>query len=306
MKKRSIVITFILSAILGLTRAHFLLAESPPSRVGISVDQSVVSFDGNPGEAQTFSLNIRNIFSQSEIINLEAEDVILGDNNQEESTSIFEEAKGLKAWIKADNTSLKLAPGESRQIFLTVTIPYDAVVGSHTGAVMVRAYPEITGENFQQVIVSGRVGVYVLINVKGEVSGKGSIGYFGAPLFSGKKATIQVDYQNQGNIHYVPHGEIRTQNVITRETDTLSVDKHFVFPGKKYSFMEEWNVPSILGVYKVQAAFVDGDGQEHSNQKYVIGSLFLPMLTAVIIIIGLTIKLVLKSKKPLQKPKKVL
>jgi len=232
--------------------------------------------------------------------------VVLGDNNQEEPVSISEEAKGLKTWVRADNTSLKLVPGESRQIFLTVTIPRDAVVGSHAGAVMVRAFPEITGENFQQVIVSGRVGVYVLINIKGEVSGKGSIGYFGTPLFTGKKAILQVDYRNQGNVHYVPHGEIRTQNALTRQSSVIPVDKHFVFPGKKYSFVEEWSVPSVLGVYKVQADFVDGDGQEHSSQKYVLGSLFLPMLAAVLIIIGLTLKLIFKPKKSGQEPKNVL
>ena len=287
----------LLSAAVGVISPHFLLAQSENSKVGISIDQSVVSFDASPGETHTFSLNVRNTFSQPEIVNLEAEDVVLGDNNQKEPATISEETRGLKNWIKADNTSLKLAPGENRQVFLTVTIPQEAVVGSHTGAVMVRATPVVTGENFQQVIVSGRVGVYVLINIKGEVSGKGSIGYFGAPLFTGKKSAFQVDYQNNGNIHYIPHGEIRVQNALTRQANIIPVDKHFVFPGKKYSFVKEWNVPSVLGVYKVQAAFVDGDGKEHSSQKYVIGSLFLPMLAAILIIIGLTIRLIFKKPK---------
>lgn len=287
----------LINAAIGLIVPHFLFAQSLPSRVGISLDQSVISFDGDPGETRTFSLTIRNTFSQTETINLEAEDVSPGDNNQEGSASIADEGRGLKTWIKADNTSLKLSPGESRKIFLTITIPYDAQVGSHTGAVMARAIPVITGENFQQVMISGRVGAYVLVNVKGEVSGKGDISYFGAPLFAGEKTTFQVDYQNQGNIHYVPHGEIRTQNIITRQASALNVDKHFVFPGKKFSFVEQWDAPSVLGIYKVQASFVDGDGQEHLNQKYVIGMLFLPMLVVIIILVGLTVKLVIKSKK---------
>ncbi len=257
--------------------------------VGISIDQSAFAFDLAQGEEKKFKVNVVNISANEQRMSAEKQDFSVADNNEITFIDGDNEAYGMRSWLEIPVDPWLLSPNETREIEFSIVVPKDAVVGSHYGAVMLRAFPEINVDNFQTTIVSGRVGIYVLINVLGEKSGAGKITKFDAPLVADKDVVFNTEFANNGTIHYIPHGEISVRNFFTRKTETVELEKHFVFPGKKYSFAAKWNVKSLFGVYVAQASFTDGDGRAHQTKKMLFGKYsFVTILGFIAVLIVIT------------------
>jgi len=270
-----------------LTFSLFFLANKYCSAevLGVALDQTVIAFDADPGETQEFSLTATNISPETQIMLFEAEDLAVADENAVTLMPEGNEIFGMKDWVVAKEKQWLLAPGESQKISFTLNVPQSATVGSHFAAILLRAYPEATADNFQKTIVSPRVGVHLLVNVKGEISGKGKIKKFSAPIFSEKSVTFKAEYQNEGNVHYIPHGEISVKNLLGQEKENLKFEKHFVFPGKLYSFELSWNNASFWGAYRAEAFFVDGDGEPYFANRFIFGEGF--FLLIFILTVGL-------------------
>lgn len=281
-------VSFLFLAIGGLAHAD---------NVGLSVDQTVFSFTANPGEQKTFTVNVKNISKEAEQISLQFQDFTVGDNNAIKTLTEKNELNGMREWISVGEKNIMLNPGEDRNIDLSVTVPNDATVGSHYALASIGALPQITGQNFQSTIVSGQVGIYILVNVGGKISGKGDLKNFEVPILTDKQTVMKTEFENTGNIHYIPHGEIRIENLITRQVQNVEIEKHFVFPGEKYLFELTWDKASLFGAYYAQAFFVDGDSSIHVSGRLFFGKLF---FVSVIILIGILVLIYTLRKKILQ------
>lgn len=265
------------------------------NKVGLSVDQTVFSFNLDPGASQDFKIKVKNISEKPENLSAEGEDFSVADNNEVSFLAGDNELYGIKNWLKINESNWNLDPGQEKEINISISIPKDATVGSHYSVVSIRAYPQISGDNFQSTIVSGRIGIYVLVNVLGDVSGKGAIKNFQVPIISGNNVALDTEFENTGNIHYIPHGEIHIKNLLTRRDNSIDLEKHFVFPGKKYNFETTWNSGSIFGVYRAQASFVDGDGRVHLAERFIFGKLFF-LIPFVIILSAIALFKIRKKK----------
>jgi hypothetical protein len=265
-------------------------------QAGISIDQSVFAFDASPGESQNFTLNVKNITLSDQEITFEASDYFIGNNNEISFIADANEASGLKNWLSSDVPLLTLKPGEEREISLALKIPANATPGSHYGAVLAKARAQ-NQENLSGQQISGRVAAHVLVNVKGDFNGGGKIDYFYTPIFSGKITEISATFENTGNIHYIPHGEITIKNLITKKAQNSTLDKHFVFPGKSYNFSIKENIPSVFGIYSAEASFVDGEGKLYSVRRYVLGKYFPVVVGIVLIALTILARFIIRSRK---------
>lgn len=263
--------------------------------VGLSADQSIFSFSMNPGEKKTFVVNVQNISDYSEKIKITSDDFSFGENNEIANIVEENEMSGMKEWISAEEKdSIELGSKDKKELKLTVAVPENAAIGSHYALVLISAIPQTEEQELKSTLVSGRVGIYILVNVSGEVSGKGSLNSFKAPILAGKKAVMKMEFENKGNIHYIPHGEVRIKNLVTKQTQKLEVEKHFVFPGKKYLFELNWNGASLFGVYRAQAFFIDGSKSVHVLDRLILGKV---LFAIIIILIVLFISVCIFRKK---------
>jgi hypothetical protein len=274
-------IIFFLFLSIFLFSGKIVLADT----IGLSIDQSIFSFDLAPGEQKTFSFNAKNISDSNEQIAANFQDFNFGDNSEIANLTPKNELNGVSEWLSVNEKDLKLNSQESQALTMTISVPKDAAVGSHWALVSLQAIPEITGQNFQTTIVTGQVGIYVLVNVTGKISGSGNLESFEAPLLTDKQAILKAAFENTGNIHYIPHGEVQIKNLITRQTQNIEVEKHFVFPGKKYLFELAWDKASLFGAYYAQAFFVDGNGNVHASGRLFFGKFFFAIVIILIIIL---------------------
>lgn len=236
--------------------------------IGISVDQAVFSFDLSPGEEKTFKLNIKNTSNWQQQMSVGVQNFFVTDNNEVMFDNGINGSEGVSSWISGLPEDWSSMPNESKELQLAINVPADAAGGSRYAAIMVNAAPESVGEGTS---VNGRIGVYVLVNVAGETSGSGKLVNFQVPLYPDKNVEFVAEFENNGTVHYVPHGEINVKNLFTKKTEVLKLEKHFVFPGKKFNFVSRWNVESKFGIYGVQISIVDGDGRVHQSERLILG-----------------------------------
>lgn len=281
------------------------LAKIKDQKIGISVDKTIFNFNLSSSNETFFSLEIENTTDVKQRISIEFNDIVINDQNQVDLMVERNEIFGIKDWLKSEENEDKilLNPGEKREVNLKLNVPEDAIVGSHYGLVLIKSFPEVNFQNFQNTVVGGEIGVYVFCNVGGEISGKGLIEKTEIPRIVDEKEELKVTFKNVGNVHYIPHGGIRAKNILTGESDEYELDKHFVFPGKSYNFSHQWDVPSIFGIYSVQAYFVDQDGQNLSKTKIIFGKYSLLMVVILVAVLFLILR-ELKNKIKIFKNKK--
>lgn len=251
--------------------APWSVLASDDNQVSLALDQTVFSLSGKPGEEKNLEINVGNLLDKKQLISLVISDLTLEENNRLSLLVTQNNFFGMKDWILADEKNWIFEPKETRKIMLKVKVPKDATVGSHYAGIFFRALPEIQGENFRDVLVGAQVGTYVLFNVDGAVVGGGKINSFQAPVIAKEQTDLKVEFENTGNIHYIPHGEIDVKNLISQKTEKIELEKHFVFPGKKYTFENNWQVGSVWGVYFAKAYFVDGNKAGHFSRRLIFG-----------------------------------
>lgn len=271
-------------------------------RIGLSIDQTVFALSSDPGMKSEMKINVRNTSNRKQKMSISVEDFIGGDDGKIKNMTIKNEQFGMSEWVSSKENDWILESQETKEVTLFVNVPKDATVGAHYAIANIRTFPEIDGQNFQNTIVGGQIGVYILLNVNGNVSGSGNLKKFSAPIIFDENVPFQADFENTGNILYIPYGEVKIKNLITQNESIVKSEKHFVFPGKKYSFEMKWNEEDYLGIYKAQASFIDGNGKAHTQARFLFGK----FVFGVPFVFMIVILFFLQRKRGNKKSKKII
>ena len=266
------------------------------SNIGIAVDQNAIVFDVDTGESQEFIVEVKNISNEKQEIEVSVMDYVLGDNNVMTLLNENDDNNGIKEWINIRDKNIVLESGGAQEVVFDVKTPESASIGSHKGAVIFRVMPR--GDD--TVKVQGQIGVHVLINVRGDTHASGHINKFDIHLLALGPVEYAAEFENTGNIHYVPYGEVVVRNVFTKNEQLYKYDKHFVFPGKKFTFSHVEQIPSLFGLYKARVAFVDGEGVTRMKVDYTMGYLFPLVFVVILGVVIIVLRWVIvknKSKK---------
>jgi len=250
--------------------------------IGFAVDQTVVAFDVSPNEQTEFILKVKNTSNEKQHVFVDVVDYEISDNNDITFIDSENRENGIKDLISPDKKEIDISPNSVEIVKFFVKANDNTSVGSHRGVVLFRA--KNTSDENKQVTVQGQIGVHVLINVKGDIYSSGKINSFILPFVTFGDTVYKVEFENTGNIHYVPHGEMILTNIITKARHNYKFNQHFVFPHKKFNFVLQKNIPSLFGLYEAKVVFVDGDGAVHTDKSYILGFLF-PVL--IILLIGI-------------------
>ncbi|MFA5985717.1 MAG: DUF916 domain-containing protein [Parcubacteria group bacterium] len=241
-------------------------------KLGIAVSESKIAFDMDIDENQNFNVKVTNVSDETQKIIVDIMDYDIGDENSIILRNDSDEQNGIKEWINIPEKEFDLPPNAGKDVSFTVHVPENASVGSHRGAVIFRMVP--VGD--ASVKVQGQIGVHVLVNVKGNTHATGTLHWFDVPLFTTHQIIYRAQFENTGNIHYVPHGDIFLRNIVTNKKSAydFNAEDHFVMPGKKFTFTFMQDIPSVFGVYYARARFVDGEGAIRQKSDIVMGYMF--------------------------------
>ncbi|MEI7620917.1 MAG: hypothetical protein WCJ51_00115 [Candidatus Moraniibacteriota bacterium] len=256
-----------------LVASAFLLASNAQAETaGLSVNTSLVMLRFEAGKELEFSFSLKNQTKLAQKVHLTEKDIALGDEN---SLSFLDAVGGPSSWVTFQENDFVLPAGASKAVNGRVKIPALQRAGNLQMLTLV-SFASANEEVQTGSKVEGSLGVYTLLTASDAQNATGKLERLQYPFFSSEQAQIIASYLNTGDVQFVPQGKMVVTNLLTKQSDQIAFENHFVFPGKKFSFSQTLTKLSPFGFYKIQATFQDGNKQLSEKTGLLIGQFFLP------------------------------
>jgi hypothetical protein len=193
----------------------------------------------------------------------------------ETGNAVFEEgekgtptdSRRMSGWIEVPPGLLTIKRGSTAEIPFTIHVPPNADPGGHYGGLLVSTRPGDTGAGSGAGISSGITSL-IFLRVPGDVVEKGSIRdfYTENSVIESPDARFVLRFENEGNVHIVPQGEIVITNMWGKVRGKVSINESSTFgnvlPESTRKFEFNWKEldpsPLEVGRYKAIATIVYG------------------------------------------------
>jgi hypothetical protein len=307
MKKIIIIVAAVLFGVLfGASSAHALKVQP------ITIDEITLS----PGESVTKTIKLTNdgavpITVAPKLYQAEASTGEGGEATYVPKTS----ESTLPNWIVfTGGGETVLQPGETKTVPMFISLPQDAPPGTHLAMIGWG----VAGNELAQTSgasVVGLTGINIAIDVRGETVEKGEITYFGTEggvtKFDKLPITFLARFNNGGNRHFKPQGDVKIKNMFGSIVAVLPFNNlpgvGNVLPRSNREFKIVWDSGFAFGKYT--AAFDVSMGGAGSASKaftfWVLPTgllvLWLIIALVIVVILVLLIKKMLESAGTVKK-----
>ena len=173
----------------------------------------------------------------------------------------------LAEWFTVTKEPILIPQEQSVEIPLVVRAPEDASPGGHFAAILVGTKPLVPEEGQARVQTSQMVTSLFFARVSGDVIESGSIREFTTTgkYFNSPEANFELRFENKGNVHLKPQGDIRITNMWGEERGVVPINQNSSFGNvlpesvRKFNFSwkGEWSIADI-GRYTAIATLAYG------------------------------------------------
>lgn len=184
----------------------------------------------------------------------------------------------LAQWIKLSDDPVFIPAEKGGEIPFTITVPKNAEPGGHYAAILIGTQPIADRGDGSVVTVSSYISTLLFVKITGEITEKGSIREFSTEknLYSTPNASFKLRFENTGNVHLLPQGDIVLTNMWGKERGRIPVnsktDFGSVLPQSireyKYDWTGEFNFFDI-GRYKAIATLSYGENEKQVDYRTV-------------------------------------
>jgi len=274
--QRSIYVTAIIVYALLLC-PFFAFAQSSLS---LSVSPTIFEMTANPGQEWNSTLRVINnnpfpLTVYATVVNFRP----LGEDGASQfyPADISDDVRSsLAEWITVPTGELVIPPEETLTIPIVINPPTDTPPGGHYAAVLVGTRPPETAEG-TSVETSQFVSTLFFLRVAGDIVESGSIRSFRTNhlLYEKPEVEFALRFENDGNVHLRPEGEIQIYNMWGQERGFIPVNQKTLF-GKvlndsartfTFSWTGEWS-PADIGRYTAVATLAYGEeGRQFTSSE---------------------------------------
>jgi len=228
MKKAAIAIMVILGGLVFFGRVSALTVIPPRLEIAANPGQSItetVKIYNETDKEQSLYTSTANFSAE------ENEEGIpkfnnYGNNNEDD----------LAKWISVDAGPIVINPGESKEISFTISVPGNADPGGHYAALFFSSQSPSDISGSAGVGVASKIGVLILLRVSGDIKEDGRLVEFKLNeqklFYDHLPVNFSLLFQNSGNVHLKPTGEIKITNMLGMVSDKILVNKEMVGNGK--------------------------------------------------------------------------
>jgi hypothetical protein len=295
--------------ILTLSAIYSLLLVASTQRIfaqsvsGLTaIPPRIEGLDVKPGEVQARQIKVRNDSGIERFITVKIKDFIvtndIGTPVQLDDSQAKDNRWSASSWIQVSQTRLRLKPGETKSLTLTVITPDNALPGGHYA--MVIYTPDDTATiNGSGSSVEPNVGSLVYITVAGKIAENAIVREFTAPSFlEFGPVDFKTIVRNLSDTHIKPVGAINIQNWLGAKTASLPLTETNIFPYTNREFTNTLDKKWLFGRYKAQFLAAYGTNGQTLNAVlffWVIPWRLLLLLLAIIVIAVLLFTVLKKS-----------
>ncbi len=259
-----------LLACIGISLFLFdIIAHAQETQV-LSVTPPLFQLSALPGDIWQSSIKVVNgnsypLTVYARVVNFEA----TGESGQGKFIPIMSEGEDkttLGEWMSIDSGPYVIPPEQSKEVSFIVEIPKDASPGGHYAAVLISTEPP-ADSNTIALKTSQAVTSLFFVRIEGDVKEKATIREFRVTdaFLSTPEAEFSLRFENKGNVHLQPRGNIVITNMWGTERGIIPINHqtHFgnVLPQSirdfKFMWKSEFKITDI-GRYKATVALVYG------------------------------------------------
>ncbi len=239
MKNRSIVLAVLTTLFFTgwfLIRSATAITLIPPS----------FEFGAKPGETIPTKVKVFNETTQavtlySSTANFKAKD----ETGVPDFLTVVEDDT-LATWISLAPGPFVLQPGERLEVPVEIVVPKNAGAGGHFAGIFFSPQaPQPTGQT-SEVVIGSKIAALVLLRVEGEIREAGAIAEFattsGETTFNRLPIDFLLRFQNSGNVHVRPTGNITIRNLLGGTSTVLPINstQGAVLPASTRKFEATW------------------------------------------------------------------
>lgn len=234
-----------------------LLAIPAAAQESLTLSVTPPLFQLSAAREQVWQSNIKVINSNSYPITVYANPVNfmpVGEDGRGQFLPVFTDETGgqtLAEWISITKEAIIIPPEQSQEIPFVVSVPPNAAPGGHFAAILIGTKPpeqkDVTAVRTAQVVSS-----LFFLTIDGDVVEKGSIREFSVvdKVVSAPQAEFVLRFQNDGNVHIRPQGEIKIMNMWGKERGVIPINHGSSFgnvlPNTTRKFQFSWTGESSL------------------------------------------------------------
>ena len=223
----------------------------------------------NRGESKTVEIIVSNRTGVDREFRFEVEDAT-GSTDASQAVMLLGDDTGpntLKDYIRLPQVIIELKHNERARIPVKVVIPPDAEPGGRYGSILVTTVTKNPIKNATpgtapaSAIIS-RIGTLFFITIPGDTLIDGQLQSFKTlpdkNVFAKGPINFQILFENKGNLHLNPYGEIRVSNFLSDEVGFVELDPWYALPHSLRSREVEWNREFLIGRYTATLALNRG------------------------------------------------
>lgn len=277
-------------------------AASANDSLSVTVTPPLFQLTISPGESWSSALRIVNnnsydVTYYAQLMDMQAS----GEEGRSKFIPIVNDPNDLSGqsyalahWIHIGHDPILVRAGSTQDVPFSVQIPTTAEPGGHYAAILVGTEPSGLHATGTLLKVSSYVSSLLFVRIKGDLVENGRIREFltSQQLYQTPKANFTLRFENLGNTHVRPQGDITIYNMWGKERGKVLVnqdsDSNFgnVLPKSIRRFQFSWegsNDPFDIGLYSAVVTLAYGD----NGKQNVTGKTYFWVVPVVPVVIGL-------------------
>jgi hypothetical protein len=217
-----------------------------------------------PGQSRTVELVVSNRMGVEKVFSFETEDAE-GTDDGSQALVLLGDDRGpytIRDYISVPHTEFTLQHAQRARIPVTVSIPPDAEPGGRYGSLLISIISDkneldTAGGAAPASVLVSRIGTLFFISTPGETKAAGEMLDFSTTndqsVFTDSPIPMNIVFENTGDVHLNPYGEIRITNLFGEEVGFVELAPWFVLPQALRNRIVEWDRELLIGRYTATA-----------------------------------------------------
>jgi hypothetical protein len=281
--------------------------------LALSISPPLFKVELDPGQAWASMVKVVNnnpyemtVFAQVLDFKSGAQGGVEFISNEIIRTATATEKFALSQWVNITDQPIKVAPFGSQEVIFSIATPPNAAPGGHYAAIMIGTQPPSKSDSGSNIKVSSKLASLILARVSGEVVEQADIKEFSASRYfsADLKNKLSVIFENSGNTHLRPRGEITVYNIFGQKRRSILInnlaDYGNVLPNSTKRWEFDWQGESSLfdaGLLRADLNMNYGEDDKQSLVRsisfwsfdlkptlVVIAVIFVPLILIVLLI----------------------
>lgn len=275
------------------------------NQVGLSLSVTPTLFQMSAIPQQSWSSGVKVINNNKHPITVYAQVVNFapqGEAGEGKFLPVFEKATEgttLAEWITLSKDPITIAPEQSYTIPFSVHVPGNAAPGGHFAAILIGTKPpDVAGA--VKVATSQIVTSLFFVRIAGDVVENGVVREFRTThsFVDTPHADFEVRFENKGNVHIQPQGEIVITNMWGKERGIIPINQqtHFgnVLPKSIRKFDFSWTgEESFSDIGRYKAILTLAYGEDERKFETSITYFYVVPVKATLIVLGILLAFIL-------------